>query len=413
MVREFAACLIATVAFGTALAQTSTESTKTESSGTTPVGYLYFSEYVPGHASLTPGQGQTQIEGYSVAADGTLTKIPGSPFASHDFPTQLCANGKYLFASTHIEQGSNQYPSKMMSYSIGQNGTLTLSHALGNANLTNITLDHKGEVLYGLKGGQNDLLSYRVRWSDGGLEYLGQVTAPDMGYGGPWLDLPVTFSADDRFAYETTVYAYERTDEYHNTRRVSSGNPQPSSLIVTADPNNNLAAIMEQLDANGNPHYSIGSYQIAEDGTLTSNLTQAESTGTSLGSIDTLAMSPDGKYFAVSGFDTVQIYHWNGKAAPTHLAIVPVAYYPGMPGQSSGIPGSAVAMRWDNSDHLFAYVEGFTNAPSGANGYIYEWVVTESGATTAPGTPLDFQNPISTVVEGPGLEVQSLTAQTQ
>jgi 6-phosphogluconolactonase (cycloisomerase 2 family) len=166
------------------------------------------------HDPLTPGKGATQIEAYSVAADGMLTKIPGSPFAGRDFPTQICANGKYLFASSHIEQGNNQYPSKMNSYWIGTNGALALSHILGNADLINITLDHTGEVLYGQKADSSlgDLLSYRVKWSDGGLEYLGQVTVPDLNYAGAFLDLPVTFSSDNRTAFETSVYAYMRED---------------------------------------------------------------------------------------------------------------------------------------------------------------------------------------------------------
>src|SRR5689334_22121069 len=75
----------------------------------TPVAYLYFSRYTPGNASLTPGVGKTQIEAYKVAADGSLTKISGAPFAVKGATTQLCANNKFLFAATHIEQANNSY----------------------------------------------------------------------------------------------------------------------------------------------------------------------------------------------------------------------------------------------------------------------------------------------------------------
>lgn len=397
----FASLAMAAVA-GTALAQTSTETAETASTGTSPVAYVYFSDYIPGHASLTPGKGQTQIEGYSVAADGTLTTIPGSPFAGHDFPTQLCANGKYLFASSHIEQANNRYPSKMNSYWIGKDGALARSHVLDNANLINITLDHTGEVLYGEKAinSPSDLLSYQVRWSDGGLEYLGQVTAPDLGYGGPWLNLPVTFSSDNRFAYATTIYAYERTDQYHNLTRESAGNIFPGTLIVTAAPNMILAGLYQQQDPNGYYlDYSVGAFKIASDGTLTQAISTADSTPIDMKAIATLAMSPSGKFLAVSGPDTVKIFKWNGTEPSTLFATLPT--------DETDKDTSAQVMSWDNSDHLFAYVGG----DNGGN--LYVWTVTDSGAAEAPASPHEFYGSISPVIQGPGLAVQSLTAQAQ
>jgi hypothetical protein len=403
MVPRFAVSLVATLCTAAALAQTTiNESAKTESTGTAPVAYVYFSDYIPGHASLTPGKGQTQIEGYSVGADGTLTMIPGSPFAIHDFPTQLCANGKYLFASTHIEQGNNRYPAKMNSYWIGKDGALALSHVLGNADLINITLDHTGEVLYGEKAADSpsDLLSYQVRWSDGGLEYLGQVTAPDLGYGGPWLNLPVTFSSDNRFAYETTVYAYERTDQYHNLTRESAGNIFPGTLILTAAPNMNLAGIYQQQDPDGYYlDYSVGAFKIGSNGQLTQTISAADATPIDMKEIDNLAMSPSGEFLAVSGLNAVKIFKWN--------ATEPAELFATLPTDETDTDASAQVMQWDNSNHLFAYVGG----DNGGN--LYVWTVTESGAAEAPGSPHEFYGSISPVIQGPGLAVQSLTAQAQ
>jgi hypothetical protein len=395
--------VIAALCTAAALAQSSTHPiVKASDSSTSPVAYLYFSDYIPGHASLTPGKGQTQIEGYSVAADGTVTTIPGSPFAIHDFPTQLCTNGKFLFASTHIEQGNNRFPAKMNSYWIGKDGALALSHVLGNADLVNITLDHTGEVLYGQKDGSDpgDLLSYQVRWSDGGLEYLGQVTAPDLDWGGPWLDLPVTFSSDNRFAYETIVYAYQRTDQYHNLTRESASNIIPASLIVTADANMNLAGILSQYDqSTGFDNFTLNAFKIAPNGTLTQTFPTDDATPIDMRDINTLAMSPSGKFLAISGPNTVQIYKWSGTEPATLLATLPI--------DETDTDANAQVMQWDNSNHLFAYVGG----DNGGN--LYVWTVTDSGAADAPGSPHAFYGSISPVIEGPGLAVQSLTKQAQ
>jgi len=396
------AAVCTTVTLAHTQAQQVSSSAKAEAIANTPVAYVYFSEYVPGYDSLTQGKARTQIEGYSVAADGSLTAIPGSPFAKNDFPTQLCANGKYLFASTHIEIGSGKYPSKVMSYWIGKNGALALSHVLGNANLINITLDHSGEVLYGDKASTDpdDLLSYRVRWSDGGLEYLGQVTAPDLGYGGPWLDLPVTFSSDNRFAYETTDYAYQRTDQYHNLTRESAGNSSPASLIVTADPNMNLAGILEQEDPDGEfLDYSLAAFKIASNGVVTQTIPTDEATPIDMRDINALAMSPSGKFLAVSGPNTVKIFKWSGTE--------PAALFATLPIDETDTNANANVMRWDNANHLFAYV-------GGANGgNLYVWTVTDGGATDAPGSPHAFDGSISPVIQGPGLTVRSLTTQAQ
>ena len=178
MTSKLFAVLATVLLTGAALAQNTTPSTSENS--TAPVAYLYFSVYEPGHDTVTPGKARTRIEAYSVKPDGSLSTIPGSPFAKDGYTTQMCVNGKYLFATTHLEQ-THLFPGKVNSYKIESDGALKLSHVLGDAVLTNITLDRTGDTLYGQKYGFGDLLSYRVRWSDGGLEYLGQVTAVDLG----------------------------------------------------------------------------------------------------------------------------------------------------------------------------------------------------------------------------------------
>lgn len=394
----------ATVMATAALLVSSSPAQTTGSSS--PVAYVYFSRYSPGYNSLTPGKGKTQIEAYKVAADGSLTKVAGAPFAVKGASTQLAANNKYLFAATHIQQADNGYPKKINSYKIGANGALTLSHVLGGANVTNITLDHTGETLYGQRSGQGDLLAYDVRWSDGGLEYLGNTYAPSLDGQLPFFNAPLTFTGDNKYAYANTLDGYMRAGN-HSLIDLHIAGPDVFSYETVADPQGNLAGLTKGV-ANGMSVFGIASYKVGADGSLTTGWTSEEGSLITLKDVNSLSMSPSGKILAVGGLGGVQLLHWNGTAAATAYKLLPIKAYPGG-GQALDVPGSAVVLQWDNANHLYAYEEGFTPAPSGATGYLYVWTVTASGVKSAPGSPHAFSGPISTVVDGPGLEVVSLT----
>jgi hypothetical protein len=409
------ACFVASSVLGTALAQApARKHANGEAAATAPVAYLYFTDWIPGDAYfLPPGEGRTQIEAYSVAADGQLTKIPGAPFAVGGSTTQMCANGKYLFAATHLQhEGSPEFPGKMNSYKIGANGALTLSHVLGNSDMVNITLDHNGETLYGQKDATQDVLAYNVRWSDGGLEYVGQVNADDLN-DRLEVEIPITFASDNKYAFGTAAYSYLRAGNGELVRGPVD-NIQDPAFMVTADPNMNLAGIINDgVSSQGGQIYSLASYQVAADGTLTTKATAGNALPVNTKEVETLNMSPDGKLLAVGGLGDVLLYHWNGASPPTHSMDLPLAYFPGVPNQSAGIPGSAVLLEWDNANHLYAYVEGFTDAPSAIYGYLYIWNVTESGVTSAPGSPLKFYGALPSVSYYSGMAVQSLTEPPQ
>jgi hypothetical protein len=388
------------------LAQSASIQTTTASS---PVAFLYFSTFSPGHNSLTPGKGKTQINAYSVASDGSLTKIPGSPFAVNGSTTQMCANNKYLFAATHIEQADNTYPKKVNSYRIASNGALTLSHVLGNAILTNLTLDHTGGTLYAQKNGIGDILAYEVRWSDGGLEYLGNTFAPSLEFQFPDFYAPLSFTGDNKYAYANTFDGYMRAGN-HSLIDLHLGLPQVVSLQAAADPNGNLAGLLKLgFDSKGAGIFGVASYKVGSDGSLTTTQTNGTVPRTNLKDVNSMSMSPSGKILAVGGSGEVQLFHWNGSAPATPFADLPIKQYEGVPDQVLTVPGSAVVLLWDNANHLYAYEEGFTPAPSGETGYLYVWTVTPDGYKAAPGSPHAFFGPISTVLSGPGMEVLSLT----
>jgi len=368
-----------------------------------PVAFLYFSRYTPGYDSLTPGLGKTQIEAYKVAADGSLTKIAGAPFAVKGATTQMCVNHNYLFAATHIEQAGNTYPKKINSYRIASNGALTLSHVLGNANLINLTLDHTGETLYAEKSTLDDILSYDVRWSDGGLEYLGNAYSPPLAYQIPWFNSPVTFTADNKYAYGDSAAGFLRAGN-HSLIDLYLGSTDVFSSEVVADPFGNLAGLIKG-STNGVAAFGVASYKVQADGSLTTSWNSGNGTLISLKDVNSMSMSPSGKILAIGGFGGGQLLHWDGTAAATAFKTLAIKSYP-VSGQFPGGPGSAVVLLWDKANHLYAYEE---SSDPGQPGYLYVWNVTPTGTTIAPGSPHQFSGPISIVVAGPGMAVLNLT----
>jgi 6-phosphogluconolactonase (cycloisomerase 2 family) len=109
-------------------------------------------------AKSSPGTEHTIIDVFSVAANGDLSSVPGSPF---NFPELgpvsnliLSPNGKYLFASNRLVNQNSQYAIGVIT--IGPGGQLELplfsNYSVGqnidNDHVTNLAIDAKGEYLY-------------------------------------------------------------------------------------------------------------------------------------------------------------------------------------------------------------------------------------------------------------------------
>jgi hypothetical protein len=137
-------CIIALFCSGMSAAQqTSIPARVGTQSTASPSAYLY--------VTSNPIGGTYEINGYSVASDGTLTTIAGSPFGVSQIVLYAMANtAHFLFESdgTYID-----------SYSIASNGALKQVSSVdaakdfglpGGVAGSNLVLDHTGSTLYSL-----------------------------------------------------------------------------------------------------------------------------------------------------------------------------------------------------------------------------------------------------------------------
>ncbi len=104
--RGIFACLVAVVCASGAIGASAA------SSSTSPVAFVYV-------ATVNSSGLGNQVVGFTAAADGTLTAIPGSPWA--DKLQWMAATQNYLFGSDFVPNGKIQY---VFSYKIQSDGSL-------------------------------------------------------------------------------------------------------------------------------------------------------------------------------------------------------------------------------------------------------------------------------------------------
>jgi hypothetical protein len=367
---------------------------------TDPVAFVYVAE-------------PNQILGYSAAADGSLTAIPGSPFSISVWG--LSVNGKFLFGSrfdgVHVD-----------AYRIHSNGALTLAATTDinqyntgttcpNLQASPLVLDHTGSTLYSVayQGDVCDSTSYKsfkVNWTTGGLSYLG-----DSGTRPVW-NFPLRFDSTNKYAYGAGCVVgltglHSVTESFGILERSSSGKltyinksaPMPPTKdssyffcrsLTAADRADNLTVGVYKLDAASTGLYNEGSmlatYDIQSDGSLTTKSKYNNMPWTTeVGELEDLQMSPSGKLIAVAGGQGLEVRHNNGDKAPTR--------YTGL--LTSDLIGQTF---WDNADHLYAV---------SLSGLLHVFTVTTTSYSEAPGSPYSIP------AGGYGIPfiVQSLTPQ--
>ncbi len=377
---SLALCFAASLSLSAAFAQTEDQA----ASSPKPITYVYVA-------------GPTQIDGFTVASNGKLTRIPGSPFP---YAVQsLVGNGKNLFGVN-----GNQ----VESFSIAANGsvklteTSTISEPSGSCGLlTDLALDHSGSTLYltaiaGAHCEDTDYLSYRIA-SGGKLKYLG-----DSGDIFLW-NSPLTVSSNDKFAYGTrcldngagffdTFSGYTRNSSGRLTLNagIALPNLKPETAndvycakAIAADPAGHLAISLQPIDSiSGYPvgKAQLGVFSINAQGKLSTASTWKNMPTSGTGATD-LSISPSGKFLAVggegleSGGSGFQVFHFNG-SNPISKETSTLQY------------GSIFySFAWDNQGHLFAL----------GGGQLFVYSVTGSSVTQAPNSPYSFSE-FSTVL---------------
>jgi hypothetical protein len=339
-----------------------------------PVAYVYVSSFV--------GNTKNQVVGYQAAANGTLTPIPGSPFAYN--VSALALNGKWLF-------GVDSTAHYIDSFLIGSNGALTYKDKyttnLNGGSLYDLFLDHTGASLYAIDyTTNNDYLSQSINQTTGQLSFLNDLP------GGPDKNVPLSFIGNNQFAYASSCYHFG--PEIFGVERASSGTlsylninpPFPAEKsggfycpwAAAADPTNHLAIALTPLNSNwgSDGPTQLAVYTVDSSGNLTTTSTYQNMPAVLTQGAQTYWMSPTGKYLAVGGTG-LQIFHFNGANPITHFTGLLTT-------------DTIDKVYWDNANHLYAISRNANK--------LYVFSVTSTTVTQAPGSPHKITAPDSLIV---------------
>lgn len=260
------------------------------------------------------------IAGFEIAADGSVSAIPGSPFALAANALAASPSGDFLFGDGQTGPGTGM---AYYTYSVAANGSLSTASSttqVPNSPDTGaapfvlgwVTTDRTGTTLYGSvsangpPGPGNQWTSEYAIGPTGSLSLLGAGVASNMP--------PMSFTPDDRFAYyvwsvpgspslERGITALVRNSDGTLSLSRSTtlgGFPVPAGLPLESlpenaavAPNSNFLALTWTFGGDGITVYSIGS-----DGSI-NNPTPFLALPAGEGS--TMAWDSTGAYLFVSG----------------------------------------------------------------------------------------------------------------
>lgn len=345
-----------------------------EGSGAT--AYLYVTTQNPS----TPNS--SQIQAYSVASNGSLSPVPGSPYSIPQ-PGTLGVAGSDLF---YLNEGAGT----IQAYTIGSDGSLTQSAATmprqypagtSSEGPVGLSFDTTGQSLYPLYLINDAYQSFAIG-SGGALSFLGYT------YGSsPESDTDLSFTTNDRYAYDSSCFrgtpniaGYTRSSNGLLTKTYEPAPPpQPahasgvycpygaavagdSYVVIAETPTNDITSTgPTQLVV-----YNINS----NDGSLSTTNTSSSATMANT-DVRVYRFDPTQKYLAVGGTDGVHIFGFaNG-------VLTAVGTFP--------IKGGVASLRWDDSGHLFVIGPGIGES---GTGYLYVFNMVAGVPTPAPGSPV-------------------------
>lgn len=337
-----------------------------------PAAFLY--------VSSGPSSGTEQINAYAVAADGSLTLVPGAPFAESG--AILAVDKKWLFSSDTID---------IYSFAIAPNGALKQVSSI-NAQQFNgyndggpvsLFLDRSGttlydEDIYGNNGANNTYQFFQVNQSTGALSYLGAT-----GSASPEFETPLSFVGSNDFGYGAScyhgfqnIYGFKRSG--NGTLTDMNLNPPIPAVpggaycpyLAAADQFNHVAVSLTPTnDLTVIGPTQLGVYAADDSGNLTTTSTAQNMPQAS--PIDMQA-SPSGGLLAVGQQSGLEIFHFNGPN--------PITPYTGLL-----TTDEIDQVSWDDHNHVYAI--------SYSAGKLYVFTVTATTYSQAPGSPYSIVNP--------------------
>jgi hypothetical protein len=348
------------------------------------------------------------VEVFNAAADGKLTLIKDSPFATTG--QMAGSNGARLISvGTDYIHAYTIESSGAVGKQASEIDTQHYSGAeCGNTDGAGAILDHTGHYFYvqlfgaTSNGGEENTCA---AWQTYKVELNGEFTflgSNKLDYGSndsaASISLP-TFSSNDKFAYSSygtdfapAFAALERDSsgvlEEMSTFRPVNPTPDPSPTDSTnyyyptsmaADPAGHLAVAMVESFAipYPGPPLQLASYTInSTTGAIESTNTWADMPklwgDAGVNSAFTLNMSPSGKLLAVGSYPGLKIFHFNGAA--------PITSYSALRLPEVDIDQLA----WDNTNHLYAL--------SYSAGELYVYTVTPTSISEVSGSPYKVKN---------------------
>jgi len=337
-----------------------------------------------------------QITAFSVAADGKLRVVPGSPF--REDVGDMAVNGGHLAAVSQSQPNIDTFaiePGGALRYlSSVDYSKHAPNHDCVFAN--QIFFDHTGATLYvqefNADCANTGVASYSMNTKTGGLHYLGVNITGDF----PGDNNIAHFTGNNVYAYTAVnsdcmfygIYGFQRQP---NGLLVSGGSlanyPTPSASfsrfvpeLVAADSANNLAMLMQPANppecSAAPPQLAV--YTVSSSGTISTKSKYSNMPATLVTNPYDMKMSPSGKLLAVAGQQGLQVFHFNGSNPITHDT-----------GLLTTDPVNQVY--WDNSNHLYAI--------SQSTGKLRVYTITPNSLQLVSGTPRLIQNPEYLVVQ--------------
>jgi 6-phosphogluconolactonase (cycloisomerase 2 family) len=327
----------------------------------TPNGrYLYVADFTASGA----------VSAFSIAADGAISPVAGSPFPAKPgtWGLAITPDGKHLYAAN---SGANN----VSAYSIESNGSLAAvpgSPFPAGSEPNNLAIAPNGRYLYVANEGSNSLSAYAIA-GDGTLSELGG--SPYPAGEGP---RAVSLTSDGRYLYvanESSKTVTGLSIAADGTLAPIPGSPFPSAydqLGVAVAPDGRYV----YTSANGGiPAFSIGA-----EGALTP--VPGSPFRPQGDDPNSVTVTPDSKYVYVTNYG---VFEWE-PGEPTNSTVSALSIDPD--GDLSAIPGSPFATEHAPTELVVSPDEGPTAAFSPTTAPASDPTTFNATASNDPDYPL-------------------------